>query len=349
MPGRHLRLPRHASDLDTALAGLPSGLPRPTDSRSSRKHRYLAFGTAAQAVAFAAALRERGIVDISFDAPAESPAECSEAVPPVLLTAGLRIVRGFVSEDEEVALLQAIDASEWDTSIHRQTQHYGTRFDYGSKSYDRLGGAPALPCWLRALAERLLASGSVPWRDGADQVTVNEYLPGMGIAPHIDTHSAFEDGIAALSLGSGCAMRLSRLVCFDGRSRVDCASGAVGEAIAGADEVVDGARTLQSQPAPGDAEAGGVDEALPSSSAEATLWLPPRSLIVFSGASRYEWAHGIPMRKGDVLVGGQWTPRDRRVSITFRRVLRGGCSCAYPQMCDSQGGASVALPTRLQA
>ena len=41
-----------------------------------------------------------------------------------------------------------------------------------------------------------------------DQVTVNEYLPGQGIAPHVDTHSAFEDGIASLSLGSSCVFTL---------------------------------------------------------------------------------------------------------------------------------------------
>lgn len=319
-------------------------MPRPTDNRSSRKHRYLAFNTAAEAESFAAALRARGFVNISFDAPAESPAECSEAVPPVLEAAGLQILRDFVSVAEEAALLQAIDASEWDTSIHRRTQHYGTRFDYGSKSYDRDGGAPTLPDWLRALAERVLGCGSLPWRDAADQVTVNEYLPGMGIASHIDTHSAFEDGIAALSLGSGCAMRFSRIVCAHG------GSGAAGEAAAGAGGGASGPRLLQSRPGHGVGQTCGEEEAKLSVN-EATLWLPPRSLIVFSGASRYEWAHGIPMRKGDVLVGDGWMPRDRRVSLTFRRVLRDarGCICPYPQLCESQGGASVALPTRLQA
>ena len=35
-----------------------------------------------------------------------------------------------------------------------------------------------------------------------DQVTVNEYPPGVGIAPHVDTHSAFEEAIRVRS-GSG--------------------------------------------------------------------------------------------------------------------------------------------------
>ena len=48
----------------------------------------------------------------------------------------------------------------------------------------------------------------LPWDGLADNLTVNEYLPGAGIAIHVDTHSAFEDGICALTLGDGCA-RLS--------------------------------------------------------------------------------------------------------------------------------------------
>jgi len=39
-----------------------------------------------------------------------------------------------------------------------------------------------------------------------DQLTLNDYPPGAGIGSHIDTHSAFEDGIASLSLGSSCVM-----------------------------------------------------------------------------------------------------------------------------------------------
>jgi hypothetical protein len=39
-----------------------------------------------------------------------------------------------------------------------------------------------------------------------DQVTINEYLPGQGIRPHVDTHSAFTDGIASISLLSPVVM-----------------------------------------------------------------------------------------------------------------------------------------------
>jgi alkylated DNA repair dioxygenase AlkB len=45
--------------------------------------------------------------------------------------------------------------------------------------------------------------------------------------------------------------------------------------------------------------------------------LEPGSIAVLAGASRYEWQHSIPPRKFE-REGGFKTPRQRRVSITFR-------------------------------
>ena len=39
-----------------------------------------------------------------------------------------------------------------------------------------------------------------------DQLTINDYKPGDGIPPHIDTHSPFEDLFCSLSLNSGTVM-----------------------------------------------------------------------------------------------------------------------------------------------
>ncbi len=50
------------------------------------------------------------------------------------------------------------------------------------------------------------------------------------------------------------------------------------------------------------------------------LYLQERSLIVLSGAARYEWTHAIPGRKYDI-VNGFKLERTRRVSITFRNML----------------------------
>ena len=50
------------------------------------------------------------------------------------------------------------------------------------------------------------------------------------------------------------------------------------------------------------------------------VWLAPRSLVVLRGEARYEWLHGIPARKSDVW-DGQKHERQRRVSLTFRKVI----------------------------
>ena len=69
--------------------------------------------------------------------------------------------------------------------------------------------------------------------------------------------------------------------------------------------------------------------------------LPRRSLMVMSGRARYALRHSIVTRKSDVVpagVGGGLTVRKRgtRTSLTFRKVLRGPCDCAFPKYCDSR-------------
>jgi alkylated DNA repair dioxygenase AlkB len=50
------------------------------------------------------------------------------------------------------------------------------------------------------------------------------------------------------------------------------------------------------------------------------IFLQPRSLIVLTGAARYEWSHAIPARKSDHFNGQKYM-RKRRVSLTFRNVI----------------------------
>lgn len=57
------------------------------------------------------------------------------------------------------------------------------------------------------------------------------------------------------------------------------------------------------------------------------VYLPPRSVYVLSGESRWDWAHGIEGRIADVVHndgGGTTTlPRDMRVSVTLRWMKEG--------------------------
>ncbi|MCU0432861.1 MAG: alpha-ketoglutarate-dependent dioxygenase AlkB [Bacteroidia bacterium] len=57
-----------------------------------------------------------------------------------------------------------------------------------------------------------------------------------------------------------------------------------------------------------------------SSAAHVPLYLSPRSVVAMSGESRYDWKHGIAARRND-KVAGRTLPRERRISLTFRKVI----------------------------
>lgn len=58
-----------------------------------------------------------------------------------------------------------------------------------------------IPLACQPIIDRMLEAGI--FRERPDQLTVNIYEPGNGIPSHVDTHSAFSDTIASLSLLSG--------------------------------------------------------------------------------------------------------------------------------------------------
>jgi len=57
------------------------------------------------------------------------------------------------------------------------------------------------------------------------------------------------------------------------------------------------------------------------SGATRAIILDPCSALVMTGAARYEWTHEIPARKSD-HVDGRKIERSRRISLTFRKVVR---------------------------
>ncbi len=69
---------------------------------------------------------------------------------------------------------------------------------------------------------------------------------------------------------------------------------------------------------------------------EKSVYLPARSVVVFSGEARYAWTHGIACRKIDV-IDGEVRQRSRRISLTFRKIRWSPCQCPYFFYCDSQG------------
>lgn len=111
---------------------------------------------------------------------------------------GLSYRPNSITEQEESALAAAIDAEPWDVSWERRRQPYGA-------SYGKSGSpSPPIPTWGRQLADRIKNEGLT--QQAFDQMLVNEYLPGQGIALHRD-YEPFDRTVASLSLLAPCVMQ----------------------------------------------------------------------------------------------------------------------------------------------
>ncbi len=117
---------------------------------------------------------------------------------------GLRYVSNFISVEEEELLMEAINAESWLTDIKRRVQHYGYKYDYKSRNIDHSMYLGEIPHWSNKIADRLVAMNYL--RILPDQIIVNEYIPGQGIANHIDCEPCFGDTIITISLNSKCIM-----------------------------------------------------------------------------------------------------------------------------------------------
>lgn len=117
---------------------------------------------------------------------------------------GLRYIPDYITEVQHDWLLARIDEQRWLDDLKRRVQHYGFKYDYRARKVNLDMHIGELPEWLKVLSDKLQKEGYTP--EVADQVIVNEYLPGQGISSHIDCEPCFTDTIVSLSLGSGCVM-----------------------------------------------------------------------------------------------------------------------------------------------
>ncbi len=122
---------------------------------------------------------------------------------------GLTYLSDFIDAQDEADLIRLIDAQPWITELKRRVQHYGYRYDYKARNVSPESRLGPLPEWLAPCCDRLHTNGFFP--QPPDQVIVNEYQPGQGIAPHIDCVPCFTDTIASLSLGSPCIMEFTNI------------------------------------------------------------------------------------------------------------------------------------------
>ncbi|KAH9939335.1 uncharacterized protein BXZ73DRAFT_43869 [Epithele typhae] len=144
----------------------------------------------------------------------------------------------------------------------------------------------------------------------ARQAIVNVYWPGEGITPHVDLLDRYGDGIVGVSFGSGCAMRFDRVTSGD-------QPGERGD---------------------GDGDGDGC-----------AVYLPTGSVLVMTGAARYDWTHGIEKRFEDLVEDEPGSGRERctvlerglRLSVTFRWLLPGADVVGSAEKAQRQGERSV--------
>jgi alkylated DNA repair dioxygenase AlkB len=121
---------------------------------------------------------------------------------------GLKLVADFVSLEQERSLLASIDAQPWRGDLERRVQHYGWVYDYKRRAVDDSMYLGPLPSFAADLIARLHDEGFMPKLP--DQLIVNEYTPGQGIAKHVDCKPCFGPVVVSLSLGSATTMVLQR-------------------------------------------------------------------------------------------------------------------------------------------
>ena len=131
---------------------------------------------------------------------------------------GLSYIEKYITEETEKELAQQIEHNDWRDDLKRRVQHYGYRYDYKARSVSQNDYLGELPDWLNSLATRLV--GEDIFSEHPDQVIVNEYQPGQGIAPHVDCVPCFDNTIASLSLLSSCEMTFRNKVQPDHKSNL---------------------------------------------------------------------------------------------------------------------------------
>lgn len=116
----------------------------------------------------------------------------------------------FLTPEEEAECIRRIDENEgaWLTDLSRRVQHYGWRYDYSERTITSDMRIGPLPDWLQVLAQRLYDETGLFDRV-PEQVIVNEYEPGQGIAMHTD-HPGFGPAVAMVSLGDAWEMDFAR-------------------------------------------------------------------------------------------------------------------------------------------
>lgn len=144
------------------------------------------------------------------------PAMANKELTPIFRRArdtgvvGLTLLEGFITEAEEDQMLKFVDSNsdQWEGMAKRRVQHYGFAFDYKLRGVNPRRKIGPLPDAFQPLVSRLSKLSEI--NRELDQLTVNEYVPGVGLSPHVDTHSMFTGSIASVTLSGHTVMEFRR-------------------------------------------------------------------------------------------------------------------------------------------
>ncbi|KAF9625996.1 hypothetical protein IFM89_028690 [Coptis chinensis] len=175
---------------------------------------------------------------------------------------GLYLLRDFITTEQEQELLAQVDARPWENLAKRRVQHYGYEFLYQTRNVNTKHHLGQLPSFLSPILENISSFPNIT-DNLLDQLTVNEYPPGVGLSPHIDTHSAFQGSIFSLSLAGPCVMEFRKY-----------SQGSWLPPSSSPDKIGENPQVFKK-----------------------ALFLPPRSMLLLSGEARYAWHHYIPHHK----------------------------------------------------
>lgn len=138
--------------------------------------------------------------------PAPTPRTCASID-------GLTLLDNFITPAEHDELLAFFNQQEWHSTsastLTRRVQQYGFQYQYDRK-HSTPQQTTAIPGICAPLLQRL-ADRRVFVPRAPDQLIVNEYKPGQGIAAHVDHTVHFGGVVASLTLGSHCVMTLTAL------------------------------------------------------------------------------------------------------------------------------------------
>ncbi|KAF4952967.1 hypothetical protein FSARC_12506 [Fusarium sarcochroum] len=115
---------------------------------------------------------------------------------------GIFMQHDFITPEHEEKLIHIFEHElEWPARPGRLSLHYGYTFSYKTFGIDEDTPFKPFPDWLVPL---------LPTTEGRppDQVCLQQYAPGTGIPPHVDTHGPF-DQLYSLSLGSPLFMQFA--------------------------------------------------------------------------------------------------------------------------------------------